>query len=62
MSDIWYRDPPDIPPYEAWDGSLWTWDGQCLNPVQGCEPPFWYSALALLEMRAEYSMLGVWPS
>lgn len=53
MSDTWYRDPPTIPPYEAWDGTLWTWDGLCLNPVHTCEPPSWYHELLALELQAE---------
>lgn len=40
MSDTWYRDPPDIPPYEDWQGKLWTVDGQCLNPDPP-QPPTW---------------------
>jgi hypothetical protein len=71
MSDDWYREAPDLPPYEDWAGNLWTWDGTCLNPVQGCEPPAWYHDLAILDLRAEYWMtvaewqreyLGQWPT
>lgn len=32
MSDTWYRDPPDLPPFEDGFGKLWTFDGRCLNP------------------------------
>ncbi len=27
MSDGWYRDPPDLPPYEDGFGRLWALDG-----------------------------------
>lgn len=49
MSDTWYRDPVELPPYEDWRGNLWTWDGRCLNPVHGPErDPFAMRALAVL--------------
>lgn len=32
MSDTWYRDPPDLPPFEDGFGRRWTFDGRCLNP------------------------------
>lgn len=35
MSDTWYRDPVNLPPYEDGSGKLWTFDGRCLNP----DPP-----------------------
>lgn len=56
MSDTWYREPTAIPPYEDWQGALWTWDGQCLNPVYGCEPPSWYHELWAVELQAELVM------
>lgn len=53
MSDLWYRDPPAIPPYEDFAGNLWTWDGVCLNPVHTCEPPRWHFELVWAEIQAE---------
>lgn len=32
MSDTWYRDPVQLPPFEDGFGKLWTFDGRCLNP------------------------------
>ena len=56
MSDSWYRAPEPIPPYEDWLGNLWTHDGVCLNPVQGCEEPTYMHDLDMLELQAEFSM------
>jgi hypothetical protein len=39
MSDTWYREPFDPPPFEDGLGQLWTWDGTCLNP-RPVEPSF----------------------
>lgn len=33
MSDAWYRDPPNLPPFEDGLGRLWTFDGRCLSPA-----------------------------
>ena len=51
MSDTWYRTP--LPPYEDWQGNLWTLDGQCLNPMLGPERPpvAWEDLVA--EVRTE---------
>jgi hypothetical protein len=56
VSDTWYRAPEVIPPYEDFEGSLWTVDGVCLNPVHTCEPPGWYDELAWLGLQAEIAM------
>lgn len=32
MSDTWYKEPVELPPYEDACGRLWTLDGRCLNP------------------------------
>jgi hypothetical protein len=53
MSDTWYRNPPAIPPYEDWQGGVWTWDGVCLNPVHTCEPPQWHHDLAWFDLESE---------
>jgi hypothetical protein len=31
MSDTWYRDPPDLPPFVDGFGCHWTLDGRCLD-------------------------------
>jgi hypothetical protein len=31
MSDRWYREPFDLPPYVDGFGAAWTWDGQPAN-------------------------------
>jgi len=56
VSDFWYRDAQPIPLYEDWLGNLWTHDGVCLNPVQGCEEPAYMHDLDMLELRAEIVM------
>lgn len=54
MSDTWYREA--IPPYEDWQGNLWTVDGECLNPIHGCEEPAWMQDVWLVELQAELMM------
>jgi hypothetical protein len=56
MSDKWYRGAEPIPPYEDWQGNLWTYDGVCLNPVHGCEVPDYMHDLAMLDIQAELIM------
>ena len=34
MSDTWYKPADPLPPYEDWEGRLWTLDGVCLNPAE----------------------------
>lgn len=53
MSDIWYREPLDLPAYRDGFGQLWTLDGKCLNPLPEPEPA-WYDG-----MDIEYEMLQV---
>lgn len=58
MSDTWYRDPLDLPPYEDGFGLLWTLDGQCLNPAPA-EPNFldeWPEELRFTAFQAALSM------
>lgn len=59
MSDTWYRDPPELPPYEDGFGKLWTLDGRCLNPDPPREPTFideWPEDLQWIAFKASFQM------
>lgn len=59
MSDSWYRDPPNLPPYEDGFGKVWTLDGQCLNPNPDPEPSWldeWPDDLKYEALRAAVTM------
>lgn len=57
MSDTWYRDRSALPPpYEDFQGFLWTWDGICLNPVHTCEPPVWLADMRMIDFEADVNM------
>lgn len=59
MSDTWYREPFNPPPFEDGFGQLWTWDdGTCLNP-RPAEPSFldeWPEDLRLVAFKAAINM------
>lgn len=63
MSDFWYRD--GLPPYEDWQGRLWTIDGVCLNPKPEPEivPHIDLRVLVFAEAEAywRHATLGEWP-
>lgn len=59
MSDTWYRDPPDLPPYVDGFGRRWTLDGRCLNPESEREPDWtdeWPEDLRSLAFEASVVM------
>lgn len=44
MSDTWYRDPPDLPPYQDWQGRLWALDGTQVGGPPEKPLPDWLTA------------------
>jgi hypothetical protein len=65
VSDTWYRDPYEMPPFEDGFGKLWTLDGRCLNPDPDPGPTWldeWpedlqfvaFDASVLMELADEY--------
>lgn len=56
MSDDWYRTQNEIPPYRDYQGFLWTIEGECLNPVHGCERPDWLRELDWVDLQADVIM------
>lgn len=59
MSDSWYRDPPQLEPFEDGFGKLWTFDGHCLNPGPAPEPSFldeWPEDLRFNALMASVTM------
>jgi hypothetical protein len=61
MSDSWYREPGDLPPYKDGFGGLWSWDGHCIGLPPRPEPAAtwldeWPEDLQWIALKAAVNM------